>query len=46
MSVAATSPETPAFRSIIRLEGVQKYFGAVQALRDINLEIGATRSSA
>jgi simple sugar transport system ATP-binding protein len=40
MSVAATSPETPAFRSIIRLEGVQKYFGAVQALRDINLEIG------
>ena len=40
MSVAATSPETPTFRSIIRLEGVQKYFGAVQALRDINLEIG------
>ena len=40
MSVAATSPETRAFRSIIRLEGVQKYFGAVQALRDINLEIG------
>jgi len=40
MSVAATNPETPAFRSIIRLEGVQKYFGAVQALRDINLEIG------
>jgi simple sugar transport system ATP-binding protein len=40
MSVAATSPETPAFRSIIRMEGVQKYFGAVQALRDINLEIG------
>jgi simple sugar transport system ATP-binding protein len=40
MSVAATSPETPAFQSIVRLEGVQKYFGAVQALRDINLSIG------
>jgi len=40
MTAAATSPETPAFQSIIRLEGVQKYFGAVQALRDINLSIG------
>ena len=28
------------FQSIVRLEGVQKYFGAVQALRDINLAIG------
>ncbi len=40
MSAIATSPETPAFQSIIRLEGVQKYFGAVQALHDINLSIG------
>jgi simple sugar transport system ATP-binding protein len=40
MSVAETSPETPTFQSIVRLEGVQKYFGAVQALRDINLSIG------
>ena len=33
---------TPAddFASIVRLEGVQKYFGAVHALRDINLAIG------
>jgi len=28
------------FESIVRLENVQKYFGAVQALRDVNLEIG------
>ena len=33
---------TPAgdFASIVRLEGVQKYFGAVHALRDIDLSIG------
>jgi simple sugar transport system ATP-binding protein len=28
------------FDSIVRLEGVQKYFGAVHALRDIDLRIG------
>ena len=28
------------YDSIVRLEGVQKYFGAIQALRDINLAIG------
>ncbi len=28
------------FEHIVRMEGVQKYFGAVQALRDINLAIG------
>jgi simple sugar transport system ATP-binding protein len=28
------------FRHIVRMENVQKYFGAVQALRDINLAIG------
>ena len=28
------------FESIVRLENVQKYFGAVQALRDVNLKIG------
>jgi len=34
---------TPAgdFASIVRLEGVQKYFGAVHALRDIDLYIGS-----
>ena len=28
------------FAHIVRMEGVQKYFGAVHALRDINLAIG------
>jgi simple sugar transport system ATP-binding protein len=31
---------TPTFESIVRMEGVQKFFGAVRALRDINLSIG------
>jgi simple sugar transport system ATP-binding protein len=29
-----------AFQHIVRMEGVQKFFGAVQALRDIDLAIG------
>jgi len=29
------------FQSIVRLEGVQKFFGPIRALRDINLVIGA-----
>ena len=33
-------PEGPDYSDIVRLEGVQKYFGAVHALRDINLSIG------
>ncbi len=40
MTDVATSPENLTFQSIVRLERVQKYFGAVQALRDINLSIG------
>ena len=28
------------FTSIVRLEGVQKYFGAIHALRDINMAVG------
>jgi simple sugar transport system ATP-binding protein len=28
------------FAAIVRLEGVQKYFGAIHALRDINLAVG------
>ncbi len=28
------------YESIVRLEGVQKYFGAIQALKDISLAIG------
>src|SRR6187551_646051 len=31
---------TKDFTSIVRLEGVQKYFGAVHALRDINIAVG------
>jgi simple sugar transport system ATP-binding protein len=37
---APISASDPAFRDIVRLEGVQKYFGAVHALKDINLTIG------
>jgi simple sugar transport system ATP-binding protein len=40
MTAAAMTPEVPAFQSIVRLERVQKYFGAVQALRDINVTVG------
>ena len=39
----ASLDERPAeadYRHIVRLEGVQKYFGAIQALRDIDLAIG------
>ena len=39
----ASLVERPAeahYRHIVRLEGVQKYFGAVQALRDIDLAVG------
>ena len=39
LAVAPTDAE-PAFREIVRLEGVQKYFGAVHALRNVNLAIG------
>jgi simple sugar transport system ATP-binding protein len=34
------TPDAPDFASVVRLEGVQKYFGAVHALRDIDLAIG------
>jgi len=34
------APEAPGFTSIVQLEGVQKYFGAVHALRDIDIAIG------
>jgi len=36
----ATDRTAPQGKSIVRLEHVQKYFGAVQALSDINLAIG------
>jgi simple sugar transport system ATP-binding protein len=37
---AVTAPDTGDFRHIVRMEGVQKYFGAVHALRNIDLAIG------
>ncbi len=36
---AAAAPAA-GFRDIVRLEGVQKYFGSIHALRDIDLSIG------
>ncbi len=36
---AETAPSTD-FKSIVRLEHVQKFFGPIQALKDINLSIG------
>ena len=33
-------PAAGDFASIVRMEGVQKHFGAVHALRDINIAIG------
>ncbi len=36
----ADAPLSRDFTSIIRLEGVQKYFGAIHALRDINIAVG------
>jgi len=35
------TPRAGDFASIVHLEGVQKYFGAVHALRDINIAIGS-----
>jgi simple sugar transport system ATP-binding protein len=39
---AALAPASTArdYASIVRLEGVQKYFGAIHALRDINIAVG------
>ena len=39
-AVAGTQAAAQDFASIVRLEGVQKFFGPIQALRDINLAIG------
>jgi simple sugar transport system ATP-binding protein len=40
MSVAAASSASGDYQSIVRLEHVDKYFGAVRALSDISLAIG------
>ena len=42
MTDAAPAPASTAkeYTSIVRLEGVQKYFGAIHALRDINIAVG------
>jgi simple sugar transport system ATP-binding protein len=37
---AARGPADGEFESIVRLEGVQKFFGPIQALKDIDLAIG------
>ncbi len=37
---AGVAAVEPAFRDIVRAEGVHKYFGAVHALNNINLAIG------
>jgi simple sugar transport system ATP-binding protein len=39
MSLVEHAPEAD-FRHIVRLEGVQKFFGAIQALRDIDFFVG------
>jgi simple sugar transport system ATP-binding protein len=38
--VVADAGHSAGFSHIVRMEGVQKYFGAIQALRDIDLAIG------
>ncbi len=37
---AAATGNVATFENIVRLENVQKFFGAIQALRDVNLSIG------
>ena len=37
---AVAEAAAPDFTAIVRLERVQKFFGAIQALRDINIAIG------
>jgi simple sugar transport system ATP-binding protein len=39
-SAVAGAPPDEDFSSIVRLEGVQKFFGPIQALKDIDLAIG------
>ena len=39
-ALAATAPGPGDFADIVRLEGVHMDFGAVKALRDIDLAIG------
>ena len=39
LHLAERPPETD-YRHIVRLEGVQKFFGAIQALRDIDFSVG------
>ncbi len=38
---ALSGAESGPFRDIVRLEGVQKFFGPIQALSDIDLNIGS-----
>nr|WP_281015593.1 ATP-binding cassette domain-containing protein [Mesorhizobium sp. M00.F.Ca.ET.216.01.1.1] len=36
----AERPPEKDYRHIVRLEGVQKFFGAIQAVRDIDFSVG------
>ena len=38
--MSAEPAAAPDWQQIVRLEGVQKYFGAIHALRDIDLAVG------
>ena len=40
MNAAADTTAPRNYAHIVRLENVQKYFGAVQALKNVNLAIG------
>lgn len=40
LAEVAASATQATFRNIVRLQNVDKYFGAVQALRDVNLVVG------
>lgn len=40
MTAQVQPTQLPDFTHIVRMEGVQKYFGAIHALRDIDLAIG------
>jgi len=40
MTAAASLAPDDTYRDIVRLENVQKFFGAIQALKNINLAIG------
>ena len=40
IEAAGPAPRPADFTDLVRMEGVQKYFGPVHALRNVNLRIG------